>query len=263
MKVSVVTIAWNDLNGLKKTIESVKSQNWLDVEHIVIDGGSTDGTAEFLRSATDIKWVSEKDAGRYDAMNKGARLATGKLIWFMHSSDIFHSVDSIKIVAQEFNAEPFSWGYGLSRIVKGDETIGIGGTVPFVYAKFVLGSGIIPHQAAVFERGFFWELGGYDIKFGLTADQLFMMKACLYSAPKTFADVLCDFDALGAGSVRGMKAHLKDTSDARRRLGLTASGSHVGDRILSTLVGALTFSDRVSRRLLKKLTPQPTAKGQR
>ena len=90
---SVITINYNNLNGLKRTLRSVQEQTARDqIELIVIDGGSTDGGAEFLRSAENLidLLVIEKDGGIYDAMNKGMRLATGKYVWFVNSGDAIH-----------------------------------------------------------------------------------------------------------------------------------------------------------------------------
>ena len=85
--VTVITITRNDLSGLVRTIESVRAQSAQGVEHIVIDGGSTDGTVEYLDSLGDsLVWNTGLDSGRYDAMNIGAELASGELLWFMHSS---------------------------------------------------------------------------------------------------------------------------------------------------------------------------------
>ena len=81
MKYSIITVNYNNREGLRRTIESVVSQTFRDFEFIVIDGGSTDGSADVLREY-DSKityWVSEKDAGIYNAMNKGIRKATGSL----------------------------------------------------------------------------------------------------------------------------------------------------------------------------------------
>lgn len=90
---SVITICFNDLLGLSATYESLISQNFYDFEWIVIDGGSTDGTGEFLASLActfPVKWVSEKDEGIYNAMNKGLNVADGRYLFFMNSNDRFY-----------------------------------------------------------------------------------------------------------------------------------------------------------------------------
>lgn len=92
-KVSVVTICYNSVQFIEKTIQSVLSQTYPNIEYIVIDGGSTDGTKEIIEkySSRISYWCSEKDRGIYDAMNKGIRKATGEWINFMNSGDCFVS----------------------------------------------------------------------------------------------------------------------------------------------------------------------------
>lgn len=91
MKISIITINYNNLSGLKETIDSVLSQSYDSTEYIIIDGGSTDGSAEYIQSVSSnlAYWISEKDRGVYDAMNKGIDQATGDYLIFMNSGDRF------------------------------------------------------------------------------------------------------------------------------------------------------------------------------
>jgi glycosyltransferase involved in cell wall biosynthesis len=88
-KLSIITINYNNLEGLKRTVESVVNQTWQEFEYIVIDGDSTDGSAEYIRSQSDYidYWVSESDKGIYNAMNKGIAKATGEYLLFLNSGD--------------------------------------------------------------------------------------------------------------------------------------------------------------------------------
>ncbi|MBR5276657.1 MAG: glycosyltransferase [Bacteroidaceae bacterium] len=97
MKLSVITINYNNCNGLKKTIESVVNQTSIQYEYIIIDGGSTDGSVDVIKEYADKidYWVSEPDKGPYNAMNKGARVATGDYVIFMNSGDYFYSNDIV------------------------------------------------------------------------------------------------------------------------------------------------------------------------
>ncbi|BCW07712.1 putative glycosyltransferase [Arthrobacter sp. NtRootA1] len=256
MRISVITIAWNDLEGLKKTIASVRSQTWVEIEHIVVDGGSTDGTADYLAGLdATVRWVSEPDDGRYDAMNKGARMATGSLLWFLHSSDTFHAPDSAAFVASKYAESEFQWGYGLSNIVRDNQSIGIGGQIPFEHARFLIGGRIVPHQATIFSRKLFWELDGYDTTFGLTADQLFMMKCSMRALPEVWAEVLCDFDALGAGSTRNAWAHYKDMIRARESAKISVTKWPKIDTGLSVFFACFTMFERLLRRPLRQANP--------
>lgn len=101
MKYSIITVNYNNKDGLRKTIESVIHQTYRDFEYIVIDGGSTDGSADVLKEYNDqiTYWVSEKDTGIYNGMNKGISKATGDYLNFMNSGDCFYSSDVLKNVS--------------------------------------------------------------------------------------------------------------------------------------------------------------------
>nr|WP_315155918.1 glycosyltransferase family 2 protein [uncultured Flavobacterium sp.] len=90
-KLSIITINCNNLEGLKRTVESVVNQTWQEFEYIVIDGGSTDGSAAYIESQSEYidYWVSESDKGIYNAMNKGILKATGEYLLFLNSGDHF------------------------------------------------------------------------------------------------------------------------------------------------------------------------------
>lgn len=101
MKYSIITVNYNNKEGLKKTIESVINQSFRDYEYIVIDGGSTDGSADILREYDNkiTYWVSEPDKGIYNAMNKGISKAHGDYLNFMNSGDCFYNSDVLKKVS--------------------------------------------------------------------------------------------------------------------------------------------------------------------
>ena len=101
MKYSIITVNYNNKEGLRKTIESVINQTFRDFEYIVIDGGSSDGSGELLREYSDkiTYWVSEPDKGIYNGMNKGIAKATGDYLNFMNSGDCFFADDVLQRVA--------------------------------------------------------------------------------------------------------------------------------------------------------------------
>ncbi len=106
MKISIVTITFNAEQFLRETMQSVLKQTHTDIEYLIIDGKSTDGTVEIIKSfeaemeekSIEFRWISEPDKGLYDAMNKGLRMATGDFVWFVNAGDqIFDSTTAQKV----------------------------------------------------------------------------------------------------------------------------------------------------------------------
>ena len=114
MKVSVITVTLNSEKYFSDCINSVKGQNYKNIEHIVIDGNSTDGTLEIIEknSRHISSWISEKDLGMYDAINKGIQLATGDIIGILNSDDMFASADSVTSIVDCFETTQTDSVYG-------------------------------------------------------------------------------------------------------------------------------------------------------
>ena len=104
MKVSLITGSFNSVSTISDTIESISSQDYLDIEYIIIDGNSKDGTVEVIKSHNQkiTKWISEPDSGIYDAMNKGIAMATGEVIGILNSDDFYSNSQIISHVAKAF-----------------------------------------------------------------------------------------------------------------------------------------------------------------
>ena len=106
MKVSIVTPSFNQGKFIERTLQSVASQTGVEVEHVVFDGGSTDNTVEILKSFTpSVRWVSQKDRGQADAVNKGICATKGEIIGWLNSDDIYYSGAIARVVAF-FEANP-------------------------------------------------------------------------------------------------------------------------------------------------------------
>jgi glycosyltransferase involved in cell wall biosynthesis len=117
-KISIITPSYNQVSFLRETIDSVHRQDGVEAEHIIIDGGSTDGSVEQLRSLGDqVRWLSESDRGQADAVNKGIRMATGVIIGWLNSDDLYLP-GALKAVADYFQDHPeCRWVYGRCRII--------------------------------------------------------------------------------------------------------------------------------------------------
>jgi glycosyltransferase involved in cell wall biosynthesis len=115
MKISVITVCYNSAATIADTLRSVAAQDYRDIEHIVIDGASKDGTADLVRAHTGhvVRLVSEPDKGIYDAMNKGLALATGDVVGFLNADDMYEGTDAITRIADAFQSPTLD---GVSRL---------------------------------------------------------------------------------------------------------------------------------------------------
>lgn len=117
MKISVVTVTYNSARTLADTMESVLAQTHQDIEHIVVDGASCDGTVDIIRQYEPryggrLKWISERDSGLYDAMNKGIEMATGDIVGILNSDDYYTSNNIVEKVAEAFSDSSTDAVYG-------------------------------------------------------------------------------------------------------------------------------------------------------
>lgn len=104
MKISVITVCFNSRSTIEDTILSVNAQHYEDVEYIIVEGGSGDGTVELIKEHADkvTAWISEPDKGIYDAMNKGINMASGDIIGFLNADDIYTDIHVLEKVARIF-----------------------------------------------------------------------------------------------------------------------------------------------------------------
>jgi glycosyltransferase involved in cell wall biosynthesis len=176
MILSIITVNLNNCDGLRKTVESVLAQAWREFEYLVIDGASTDGSAEYLESVSkDLNWaVSEKDRGIYEAMNKGIEKATGDYLLFLNSGDFLATENILEEIHSELTGEGII--YGDLSLVKNDGT-----TEPKIYPDQLTYGYVweqsLPHPAAFIRRDLFDRLGQYNVKARITADWQFFMLA--------------------------------------------------------------------------------------
>lgn len=176
-KISIITVNFNNSAGLEKTMYSVCSQNYPNLEYIVIDGDSTDGSKEtILRFRDKISyWVSEPDQGIYDAMNKAILHATGDYVLFLNSGDFF-CASVLPEVFSELQTEDLL--VGRQRFVQNGRKIGISPRLHIseINMEYFLSS-TLPHQATFIKRGLFDRCGLYDMSYRICADWVFWIEA--------------------------------------------------------------------------------------
>ena len=177
MKISVITINYNNVVGLVQTIGSVIGQTFHDSEYIVIDGGSTDESVSFIRTREDRidYWISEKDNGIYHAMNKGVAQAHGDYCIFMNSGDCFYDPDVLKNVANLIDEEDIVVGKVV--IDKNDSIISpppISGELTLYHLYF----GAIPHQGAFIKTDLLKKYP-YDESLKISSDWKFFVQTLI------------------------------------------------------------------------------------
>jgi glycosyltransferase involved in cell wall biosynthesis len=118
-KISIVTVSYNSRNTISETIESVLSQTYPHIEYIIVDGNSTDGTIEIIKSYGNriTKFISESDNGIYHAMNKGIKLSTGDIVGILNSDDVLSDTNILEIIAQSFINNDIDSIYGDVRFI--------------------------------------------------------------------------------------------------------------------------------------------------
>ncbi len=172
MKLSIITVNYNDAVGLERTIKSVLSQTFHDYEFIIIDGGSTDDSVNVIKKYESRinYWVSERDGGIYPGMNKGLRQAKGEYVNFMNGGDCYHSADVLeKIFALETDADIITGTHSENGL----RNVGKGGVTMLDLYKWA-----IDHQASFIRR----EVAirhPYDEKFRIVSDWKFFIEALI------------------------------------------------------------------------------------
>jgi glycosyltransferase involved in cell wall biosynthesis len=166
-KITVVTPSYNQAQFLERTILSVINQNYPNLEFMIIDGGSTDGSAEIIKKYENYLayWVTEKDAGQTDAINKGWRRASGQIIAYLNSDDTY-TPNAMKKVAAYFEQHPnVDAVYGVCNLIdENDKVINIWEPAEFsLKALLRCGISTIPQQTVFFRRKILDEIGFLDI----------------------------------------------------------------------------------------------------
>jgi glycosyltransferase involved in cell wall biosynthesis len=179
MKISIITVCYNSVATLGDTLASVAAQDHPDVEHIVIDGGSTDGTQALVEQAGQhVKvFLSEPDKGIYDAMNKGISRSSGDVIGFVNADDMFADDQVLSRVAVAFEDKAIEACFGDLLYVTEDyrSVVRYWKSRPFVPGSFARGWSPA-HPTFYIRRTALARLGDFDLSFRLAADTEFMMR---------------------------------------------------------------------------------------
>jgi glycosyltransferase involved in cell wall biosynthesis len=180
-KISIITVVYNAELTIEDTIKAVLAQSYSRVEYIIVDGGSKDKTLSIIEKYKDRlgKFVSEKDKGIYDAMNKGVQMATGDVIGILNSDDLYSDDAVIEDVMHEFNKDSdLGMLYGDLVYVKKtnvDKIVRNWRSLPY-YKKFFEHANVPPHPALFVRKKVYDELGMFNLTYKLASDYEFMLR---------------------------------------------------------------------------------------
>lgn len=185
MKVSLITVTFNGAATIRTAIDSVLSQRGVDIEYIIVDGGSSDGTVDIIKelevrsselrngetgNTFELKWISEPDDGMYDAINKGISMATGDVVGNLNADDAFESSDTLASIVGAFS-DDIDCVYADVRFVKGDLETNVRRYRAKHWRPWMHSWGYMPpHPSVYIRRGLFAKLGGYRLGYEISAD---------------------------------------------------------------------------------------------
>lgn len=197
MKLSIITINYNNRDGLRKTIESVVNQTWRDFEYIIIDGGSKDGSVEVIKEFADRidYWVSEPDKGIYDAMNKGIDKATGEYCLFMNSGDTIYETMTLEKVYARIDGADIICGTTITNQ-------GVIWAAPTNISFRFLYETTINHQST-FTRSEILKRHKYDTSYKIVSDWKFLLECLIINngSYKSINQPIALYDTCGISSL--------------------------------------------------------------
>ena len=223
MLFSIITVCYNSEKTIERTIKSVLNQAYKDYEYIIIDGGSTDNTLNIVmqyESSFDgkLKYVSEKDNGIYDAMNKGIKMANGELIGLLNSDD-YYEPDALEIMKSKYETlddkdKKHLVMYGFQRIVKDEKELAVE-----LYSHENLDKQMISHPTCFVSRDTYKDFGVFDTKYKSASDYDFMMR--LYHKTDTvFVPIYRVITNFERGGMSASGVGQKETAMIRHEYGL-------------------------------------------
>jgi glycosyltransferase involved in cell wall biosynthesis len=230
--VTVITVVLNGESHLEKAIESVLGQSYKNLEYILIDGGSTDGTLDIIRKYEDriAYWISEKDNGLYDAMNKGISKASGEIIGILNSDD-WYEPEAVEIIVDHFRNHP-SGGvyYGLLRVWENEHVQSIQGNTDFLLSKYN-----ISHPTCFVRSDVYKQFGVFDTRYRIDGDYELMLRYRKNKVPFVFIErVLANF-RIGGISITQDKKRIFEKLEIQKKYGIIGTPYFILKKLLTIL----------------------------
>jgi glycosyltransferase len=231
LKLSIITATYNSAKTIESSIKSVLEQDYPEIEHLIIDGASSDKTIEIVKSYQkdnpNIVHYSEPDKGIYDALNKGVSLATGDVIGFLHSDDFFHDEYTLSKVMKTLQNSNADGVFGDLQYVNAEETtkvIRYWKSRPF-HSQLLQRGWMPAHPTLFLKKEVYQKHGNFDLAFRIAADYDFMLRI-LKDKNLTFEyhpEVITHMRVGGASNALGnIKQKMKEDLKALRNNGIPA-----------------------------------------
>ena len=181
MRISIITICYNRSATMEQSIKSVLGQDYPNIEYIIVDGNSTDGTKDIIESYSGkiSKYISEPDKGMYDAINKGLAMATGDVVGLMHSDDVFYDSTVVSKIAASFaNHSAIEGLYGNGIYVTNDAAENlVRNRIGGAYNLNRIKRGWLPlHPTVYLKKSLIDQYGVYDLNFKIASDTEFLLR---------------------------------------------------------------------------------------
>ena len=256
-RISIVTPCLNAVGTLEQCLASVRSQGYPDLEHVVVDGGSTDGTLDILERAEGIRWISEPDEGRPDAANKGTRMAAGDVIGFLNADDLYEA-GALRAVGEAFERDPQAmWATGYCRIVgEGGREIRTPITryKNFLLRRFsfplYLTHNFVSDPATFVRRGALDVVGPLDNRYRISHDYDLWLRVARRWRPIVLERYLSSFSMVeGTLSMAGFERQFREHADCARRRGDGHRLAVAANALMSQAIVAVYRALRSARRL--------------
>jgi len=220
VKISIITSVYNNKDTIEDAIKSVLNQTYKNIEYIVIDGASTDGTIDIVKKYQDkiSKFISEPDNGIYDGLNKGIKLATGDVIAFLHSDDIYASNDIIEYIVNNFDDNDAIYG-DLVYTSKLDTTKVLRYWKSKNFNKSLLKKGWMPaHPTFFVKKEIYDKYGCFDTSFKIAADYDFMLRVLKNNIKVKYLPKILYKMRIGGESNKSLKNIINKTKEDLKAL---------------------------------------------
>lgn len=226
MKISIITTSWNSGKTIQDTIDSVLAQSYKDFEHIIVDGGSTDDTMDIVRKSESryggkLKYISEKDGGIYDAMNKGLRMVTGDFVGTLNSDDFYSGPDILQTIADNIGGEDAIYA-DVHYIKDNDMHSGVRFYSSRRFRRWKMCMGFMPaHPSFYCRKDLYDRYGMFDLDFKIASDfELLLRFIYLHNIKTRYIRKNFVTMRIGGASTAGLSSHcqiLKDHMHAYKK----------------------------------------------